>query len=179
VNRVGEVSRAWSLPRPVALSSSPTRASRRPTTVRLAAIEMLFRAIVVSIHVALIAALLWMGGVGAVMLVATPPKGAAAQIVPFAVFITAVAMLAAILVIAGLVTWIRTRRRGLLVLADLSSWLAAGVVLLPFIFKDLADVIAYGAATFGLLILAIDAIAARLKRRNARKAAAWSDRSSA
>jgi hypothetical protein len=139
--------------------------------VKLAAIEMLFRAIVVSIHLALIAPLLWMGGVGAATLVASPPKGPATQIVAYAVFITAVALLAAILVIAGLVTWIRTRRRGLLVLADLSSWLAAGVVLVPFIFKDLADVIAYGAATFGLLVLAVDAIAVRLRTRNFRKTA--------
>lgn len=160
-------------------SSSPARASPRPTTVRLAAIETLFRAIVVSIHVALIASLLWMGGNGAARLVTSPPKGSAAQIVPFAVFITAVALLAAILAIAGLAIWLRTRHRGLLVLAVLSSWLAAGVVLVPFIFMDLADVIAYGAATFGLLILAIDAIAVRLKMSNARKAAESLDRLSA
>jgi hypothetical protein len=147
--------------------------------VKLAAIETLFRAIVVSIHAALIASLLWMGGRGAAMLVASPPKGSAAQIVPFAVFITSVAILAAILVIAGLVTWIRSRRRGLLVLADLSSWIATGVVLVPFIFMDIADVIAYGAATFGLLILAIDAIAVRLKARNTRKAAESLERLSA
>jgi hypothetical protein len=79
--------------------------------------------------------------------------------------------LAAILVIAGLVIWLRTRRRGFLVLADLSSWLAAGILLVPFIFMDFADAIAYGAATSGLLILTIDAIAGRVKVRNARKAA--------
>jgi hypothetical protein len=141
--------------------------------------EMSFRAIVVSIHVALIGSLLWMGWIGVARLVTSPPKGSAAQIVPFAVFITSVALLAAIVVIAGLVIWIRIRRRGLLLLADLSSWIAAGVVLVPFIFMDLADVIAYGAATFGLLILAIDSIAVRLKTRNARKAAPLSDRLSA
>jgi uncharacterized SAM-binding protein YcdF (DUF218 family) len=147
--------------------------------VRLAAIEMLFRAIVVSIHIALIASLLWMGGRGAAMLITSPPKGAAAQALPFAVFITALALLAAILVIAGVVIWLRTRRCRLLVLADLSSWVAAGVFLVPFIFMDFADVIAYGAATFGLLILTIDTIAGRIKMRNARRAAESLDRLSA
>lgn len=136
----------------------------------------MFRALLVSVHIALIAPLVWMGGNGATRLVMSPPAGSAAQILPYAVFITAVALLSAVLVAAGLASWMLTGRRRLLVVADLSSWAATGVVLVPFLFLDFADAFAFGAATVALLALTIYSIILRFKVRRTRRAAeSWDD----
>ena len=134
----------------------PGRRRRTPLFARLAATldTVLVARVVVGLHAALVAVLLWMAArLG--LIVALADEASFARLWLGLLVGLAVVVLGAAAVVWSVRRWLRTGKRGLALGVDLLVLLASTTLLLPLLLVDAAPLVAIGLAAAAIVALGI------------------------